>query len=99
MLQINEADTTTPKSTNEPTRPAHDYNTLEPPPNHYDLGPEDNGSYSSPYEYDDAGVMTLKAAKDTDYDEPYFEPASKVEELFDQLLKLDVPSIEREHLR
>ena len=51
------------------------------------------------YEHDDAGVMTLKVTKDTDYDEPYFEPASKVEELFDQLLNLDVPNIEREHLR
>ena len=49
QLQINEAYATAPKNTNEPTRPAHDYNTLEPPTNHYDLGPEDNGSYSSPY--------------------------------------------------
>ena len=97
-MQINEAYATAPKNTNEPMRPAHDYNTLEPPPNHYDLGPEDNGSYSSPYEHD-AEVMTLKATKDTDYDEPYFEPASKVEELFDQFMTLDVPSIEREHLR
>ena len=67
----------------------------------------DNGAYSTAYEID-TFAMTSDALKSTggkfgadehDYDEPYFEPASEVEDLFHQLMKLDVPNIEEANLK
>ena len=54
--------------------------------------------YDLPHEY---SVLTMPIDTDTDHDysEPYFEPASEVEDLLHQFTKLEIPNFKSKSLR
>ena len=43
--------------------------------------------------------MTTARDEDHDYDEPFFEPACKEDELLQQLKNLSIPIISKDHLK
>ena len=68
--------------------------------------PDDNNyskATNSGYEIDNGSGCTrlplVKANDDHDYDEPYFEPATEVDTLINQLERLEVPTIQQESLK
>ena len=65
----------------------------------YDLSHDYNILTDPTYEHSDTAVTRKALLDDHDYSEPYFEPASEVEDLFHQLIKLEIPNIKRDNLR
>ena len=68
--------------------------------------PDDNNynreTNFSGYEIDNCGYtrsFLATANDDHDYDEPYFEPATEVDTLINQLERLEVPTIQQESLK
>ena len=66
---------------------------------HHYKGPKESHEYSLLTEADPVSHQPLTAFDKHDYDEPYFEPALKEEELIMQLKNLSVPVVGAENLK